>query len=209
MSRWAICRRSYSPTFRRIWCTRITRRTARSPSSTARPTQVLRTRSVPFGFTAAAELGLSKFLYVTDTAADQVHVIDLTSLIKLTDISVPAPSSITVNPRTKQAYVTSGNTGIAVIDTNTNTVLHTFTITNTNIGPVSIDPGDRSSLCRHQPGWHFQHLDLGVEPGQRDGAGDFAGAGNGQLRACLDRYAQGCCHRRQDHRAGCPQPHLY
>ena len=103
---------------------------------------VLRTRSVPFGMTAAAELGLSKFLYVTDTAADQVHVIDLTSLIKLTDISVPAPSAITINPRTKQAYVTSGNTGIAVIDTGSNTVLHTFTITNTNIGSISIDPGD-------------------------------------------------------------------
>ena len=96
-----------------------------------------------FPFEAVAQLGQSKWMYFTDLAANQVHVVDITTFKKAGDVAVTSPSAITIDSQAKLAYVTSANSAIAVIDTTTHQVVDTFTITNTNIGAISVDGGDK------------------------------------------------------------------
>jgi YVTN family beta-propeller protein len=96
-----------------------------------------------FPFEAVAQLGQSKWMYFTDLAANQVHIVDITTFKKLGDIGVTAPSAIAIDSIAKMAYVTSANSAIVVIDTTTHQVVNTFTITNTNIGAISVDGGDK------------------------------------------------------------------
>jgi YVTN family beta-propeller protein len=104
-----------------------------------------------FPFEAVAQLGQSKWMYVTDLAANQVHVVDITTFKKAGDIAVTSPSAITIDSASKLAYVTSANTSIAVIDTTTHQVVNTFTITNTNIGAISVDSGDKLLYAATSP----------------------------------------------------------
>jgi len=96
-----------------------------------------------FPFESIAQLGQSKWMYFTDLAANQVHIVDITTFKKVGDIAVPSPSCITIDSVAKMAYVTSANSGIVVIDTATHQVTNTFTIANTNIGAISVDGGDK------------------------------------------------------------------
>jgi len=101
------------------------------------------TLSALFPFEAVAQLGQSKWMYMTELAANQVHVVDITTFKKVGDIAVTSPSAITMDSGTKLAYVTSANSSIVVIDTTTHLVINTFSITNTNIGAISVDGGDK------------------------------------------------------------------
>jgi YVTN family beta-propeller protein len=104
-----------------------------------------------FPFEAVAQLGQSKWMYITDLAANQVHIVDITTFKKLGDIAVTSPSAITIDSGSKLAYVTSANSSIAVIDTTSHQVVNTFSITNTNIGAISVDSGDKVLYAATSP----------------------------------------------------------
>ena len=96
-----------------------------------------------FPFEAVAQLGQSKYVYITDLAANQVHIVDITTFKKIGDVTVASPSAITMDSGAKLAYVTSANSSIVVIDTTSHLVVNTFNITNTTIGAISVDSGDK------------------------------------------------------------------
>jgi YVTN family beta-propeller protein len=104
-----------------------------------------------FPFEAVAQLGQSKWMYITDLAANQVHIVDITTFKKLGDVPVTSPSAITIDSGSKLAYVTSANSSIAVIDTTTHQVVNTFSITNTKIGAISVDSGDKVLYAATSP----------------------------------------------------------
>ena len=101
------------------------------------------TEALPFGCTAMVILGQSKYLYMSDTAANAVHVVDVTKLKKITDVSVPSPTSITANVKGKEVYVTSASTAIDVINTNTNSVIAAYyPPSNSDFSSISVDATD-------------------------------------------------------------------
>lgn len=101
------------------------------------------TEPLPFGCTAAVALGLSKYMYVSDTAANAVHVVDMTTLKKIADVSVPSPTSIAANAKGKLVYATSASTAIDVINTNTNTVTAAYyPPANSDFSSITVDATD-------------------------------------------------------------------
>jgi len=112
---------------------------------------VNKTEAVPFGVTAMTLLGQSKYLYVSDASTELVHVVDVTTLRKIADISVPAPSAIAANAVGKLVYVTSAGAAIIVINTTTNTATGAFfPPANNNFSSISADATDNllyATIC--------------------------------------------------------------
>src|SRR5262249_13401542 len=96
----------------------------------------------PLGANSVVELGQSKWAYVADALANQVHVIDLTTLADVVDITVAGAENLAVNPAAHRVYVTANGSAeqVTVIDTDTNTVVNVFSVTGKYTYALSVDP---------------------------------------------------------------------